>query len=57
MLVGYVVKLLAIIVLYVYMWRENKSRDAAGLTDEKAAVEAGMHDLTEIDNKGFRYSL
>ncbi|ETS74163.1 hypothetical protein PFICI_14029 [Pestalotiopsis fici W106-1] len=57
MLVGYVVKLLSIAVLYLYMWRENKRRDAAGWTDEKAAVEAGMHDLTEIDNKGFRYSL
>lgn len=57
MLVGYVVKLLSIVVLYLYMWRENKRRDAAGWNDEKAAVEAGMHDLTEIDNKGFRYSL
>ncbi|KAK6222625.1 hypothetical protein LQW54_000805 [Pestalotiopsis sp. IQ-011] len=57
MLVGYVVKLLSIVVLYLYMWRENKRRDAAGLTDEKNAIEAGMHDLTELDNKGFRYSL
>lgn len=57
MLIGYTVKLLCVIVLYVYMWRENKKRDAEGTSDEKAAVEAGMHDLTEIDNKGFRYSL
>lgn len=57
MLVGYVVKLLSIVVLYIYMWRENKRRDAAGQADEQAAVEAGMHDLTEIDNQGFRYSL
>lgn len=57
MLVGYVVKLLSIVVLYLYMWRENKRRDAAGFTDEKNAIEAGMHDLTELDNKGFRYSL
>lgn len=57
MLVGYVVKLLSVITLYVYMWRENKRRDAAGETDEKTAVEAGMQDQTELDNKGFRYSL
>ncbi|KAI1162945.1 allantoate permease [Nemania serpens] len=57
MLVGYTVKLVSIIVLYIYMWRVNVARDAAGPTDEKAAVEAGMHDQTELDNKGFRYSL
>jgi hypothetical protein len=57
MLVGYTIKLLAVLVLYAYMWRENKKRDAAGPADEKAAVEAGMHDVTELDNKGFRYSL
>ncbi|CAJ2504566.1 Uu.00g119600.m01.CDS01 [Anthostomella pinea] len=37
MLVGYTVKLVMIIVLYVYMWRVNKARDAMGPTDEKAA--------------------
>ncbi|KAI1328667.1 allantoate permease [Xylariaceae sp. FL0255] len=57
MLVGYSVKLVSVIVLYVHMWRENKARDAAGPIDEKAAVEAGMHDRTELDNKGFRYTL
>jgi hypothetical protein len=64
MLVGYCVKLLAVIVLYVYMWSENKKRDresASGIhlteEEEKAAVEAGMQDATEIDNKGFRYIL
>ncbi|KAI1427134.1 allantoate permease [Xylaria sp. FL1777] len=57
MLVGYTTKLICIIVLYIYMWRENKARDAAGAIDEKAAVEAGMHDQTELENKGFRYSL
>jgi hypothetical protein len=64
MLVGYTVKLLAVLVLYAYMWSVNKKRDeqsASGihLTDqeEKAAVEAGMLDVTEIDNKGFRYML
>ncbi|KAH8662508.1 allantoate permease [Xylariales sp. PMI_506] len=57
MLIGYTVKLLSVVVLYVYMYRENKRRDAEGATDESEAVEAGMHDITEIDNKGFRYTL
>lgn len=57
MLVGYSVKLAAVIVLYIYMYRSNKARDAAGAVDERAAIDAGMHDMTEIDNKGFRYSL
>ncbi|KAI1307487.1 allantoate permease [Xylaria venustula] len=57
MLVGYTAKLLCIVALYIYMWRENARRDAAGAINEKAAVEAGMLDQTELDNKGFRYSL
>ncbi|KAF1973297.1 MFS general substrate transporter [Bimuria novae-zelandiae CBS 107.79] len=64
MLIGYCIKLLMVLVLYAYMWSVNKQRDcesASGihLTDEeeKAAVEAGMLDVTEIDNKGFRYIL
>ncbi|KAI0468932.1 allantoate permease [Xylaria cf. heliscus] len=57
MLVGYSVKLVSIIVLYIYMWRSNVARDAAGVTDEKAAIEAGMHDQTELENLGFRYTL
>jgi len=57
MLVGYSVKLVSILVLYVYMYRENKRRDALGPADEKAAIELGMQDVTELDNPGFRYSL
>lgn len=64
MLVGYSVKLAAVCVLYFYMWSVNKKRDreaaASGLTsdeEEKAAIESGMHDMTELDNKGFRYVL
>ncbi|KAF3038878.1 hypothetical protein E8E11_000524 [Didymella keratinophila] len=64
MLIGYSVKLVAVLVLFVYMWSVNKKRDresASGtqLTEEEMneAVEAGMHDVTEIDNKGFRYIL
>jgi hypothetical protein len=64
MLIGYSIKLVAVLMLFAYMWSVNKKRDreSAGgihLTDEeeKVAVEAGMHDVTEIDNKGFRYIL
>ena len=68
MLIGYVIKLLAISVLYVYMWSINKKRDreqavdGSGPLDEKERVrrqgiEYGMHDMTELDNKYFRYVL
>ena len=77
MLVGYSVKLAAVLVLYAYMYTSNKRRDqeaarelAAASTQsgsqdeilqhqklESEAVEAGMRDMTELDNKGFRYIL
>ena len=72
MLVGYVVKLLAISVLYLYMWRQNAQRDrqqqVSGEGGERLAteqdakvrsegIEGGMLDMTEIDNVHFRYSL
>lgn len=64
MLVGYSVKLAAVIVLYIYMYRVNKSRDAEQAArgelseeEERQAIEKGMLDQTEIDNKGFRYIL
>ncbi|KAH7317157.1 major facilitator superfamily domain-containing protein [Stachybotrys elegans] len=57
MVVGYTVKLLAIVVLYIYMYRANKARDLKYPGQEAEAIDAGMHDITEIDNKGFRYSL
>lgn len=64
MLAGYTIKLVSIIVLYVYMYSVNKRRDrlaaAEGTASDeelKEAVEKGMHDMTELDNKGFRYSL
>ncbi|OAP59785.1 hypothetical protein AYL99_04787 [Fonsecaea erecta] len=64
MLVGYTIKLVAIVVLYVYMFLENKRRDreaavsgVVDLDEEKEAIERGMHDVTELDNKGFRYTL
>lgn len=64
MLIGYSIKLAAVLVLFAYMWSVNKNRDresASGIhmtdAEEQAAVEAGMLDATEIDNKGFRYIL
>lgn len=64
MLVGYSIKLSMVIVLYFYMYSVNKKRDheaaaqgAVSDEEEKAAIERGMHDVTEIDNKGFRYVL
>ncbi|KAH7118846.1 major facilitator superfamily domain-containing protein [Dendryphion nanum] len=64
MLIGYCIKLCMVLVLYFYMWSENKKRDresASGIhltpEEEKVAIEEGMHDVTEIDNKGFRYIL
>nr|OQO25007.1 hypothetical protein B0A51_06856 [Rachicladosporium sp. CCFEE 5018] len=64
MLVGYSVKLTAVIVLYVYMWTVNKKRDREATIEgesteeiERAAIDRGMHDVTELDNKGFRYVL
>lgn len=54
MLIGYSVKLLMVVVLYVYMWSANKKRDRAmtaqgTLSDEeeKAAIERGMHDVSQ----------
>ncbi len=64
MLIGYIIKLVSIIVLYLYMYLANKKRDSEaatsgvdGIDEEKEAIERGMHDVTELDNKGFRYSL
>ena len=64
MLVGYMVKLTMVVVLYVYMWTANKNRDKAAAAlgvdryeQEKAGIEQGMHDVTELDNPNFRYAL
>ncbi|RYP71556.1 hypothetical protein DL771_004682 [Monosporascus sp. 5C6A] len=48
---------IAILALCVYMYRANKARDAAGPAAERAVMEPGMHNVTELDNPGFRYSL
>ena len=60
MLISYSIKLAMVFVLYAHMWMFNKKRDRKQATipvDEKKAIELGMHDVTEIDNKGFRYIL
>lgn len=64
MLVGYSVKLAMVVVLYIYMYSSNKKRDAEQAVrgevseeEEREAVEKGMMDMTEIDNRGFRYIL
>jgi hypothetical protein len=64
MLVGFTCKLIAILVLYWYMWTENKRRDREQAErgdlrelEDREAVEQGMHDITELDNNGFRYTL
>ncbi|KAK8128090.1 hypothetical protein PG984_009198 [Apiospora sp. TS-2023a] len=63
-LTGYSIKTIMVAVLYVYMWTINEKRDREALEEghlpgeeEKQAVELGMQDVTELDNKGFRYSL
>lgn len=64
MLTGYSVKLAMVVVLYIFMWRSNKARDREQATrgelndeEERRAIEDGMHDMTELDNRGFRYTL
>ncbi|KAH8678476.1 major facilitator superfamily domain-containing protein [Xylariales sp. PMI_506] len=65
MLVGFTLKTVFLLVLYAYMWSANKKRDreaaAAGTLESEAevreAIEKGMLDVTELDNKGFRYAL
>lgn len=64
MLVGYTVKLLSVVVLYIYMYGVNKKRDREAAAQgasveeiERAGVERGMHDMTELENPAFRYNL
>ena len=60
MLAWYCVKLAMTVILYIYMYSVNKKRDreiarGQGLSEEKKeAIELGVHDVTEIDNKEFR---
>ncbi|KAI1348664.1 MFS general substrate transporter [Xylaria sp. FL0043] len=64
-LIGYSVKTLMVVILYLYMWAVNKKRDREAsisgselpAEQEKDAIERGMQDVTELDNPGFRYVL
>lgn len=61
MLAGYCVKLAMTVIFYIYAYPVNKRRDrkiarGQGLSEEeKESIELGVHDVTKIDNKGFRY--
>lgn len=40
------------------MFNRKRDREQAGNpVDEKETIELGMHDVTELDNRGFRYTL
>ncbi|KAH8884898.1 MFS transporter [Thozetella sp. PMI_491] len=64
-LIGYSIKTVMVVILYLYMWSVNKARDREvarsgsqmSPEEEREAIEKGMQDVTEIDNKGFRYVL
>ncbi|KAF2771895.1 hypothetical protein EJ03DRAFT_372461 [Teratosphaeria nubilosa] len=58
-MVGYCVKTVMVVVLYIYMWSVNIRRDrSAAMSNnaqtaaekEKEGIENGMHDMTELDN-------
>jgi len=59
MLIAFSVKLFLTLLLTTHLWLFNRKRDQEQEVevDEKEAIEFGMHDVTEIDNKGFRYML
>ncbi|KAJ7197770.1 major facilitator superfamily domain-containing protein [Mycena pura] len=66
MMAGYVIKTACHLALALYMWRSNRMRDRAAAAagedlpeEERArrAEEEGMRDVTEADNKWFRYVL
>ncbi|KAI0190643.1 major facilitator superfamily domain-containing protein [Xylaria flabelliformis] len=58
LLVGYGIKLVCHLILLVYMFSVNRHRDSTyGLQNKAASDEAGMNDLTEFQNKDFRYVL
>ncbi|KAF8193860.1 MFS general substrate transporter [Mycena galopus ATCC 62051] len=66
MMAGYVVKLVCHLILSFYMWNSNRLRDRDAVESgdktsheerERLAEEQGMKDVTEFDNKWFRYVL
>ena len=58
LLVGYAIKCGCHFGLLAYMFFENRRRDRNyGPADKQASNEAGMRDMTEFENKDFRYVL
>ncbi|KAL3497167.1 major facilitator superfamily domain-containing protein [Aspergillus germanicus] len=58
LLVGYAIKLGCHLLLLAYMFTVNRSRDKQyGPANKGASDEAGMRDLTEFENRDFRYVL
>jgi sugar phosphate permease len=58
LLVGYSIKLLCHLALLGYMFFSNRRRDSKyGRPDKERSDEAGMQDMTEYQNKDFRYVL
>jgi cyanate permease len=58
MLGGYVGKTICHLVLWAYMWYDNKRRDRVyGEADPVIAADNGMKGMTEIENTHFRYVL
>ncbi|KAJ6494230.1 MFS general substrate transporter [Mycena sanguinolenta] len=66
MMAGYVVKTVCHLLLGFYMWNSNRLRDRDAISSgenippeerERLAEEEGMKDVTEFDNKWFRYVL
>lgn len=47
MLVGYVIKLLAIVALYLYMYSENKRRDRDAASAALSISQTGREETTE----------
>ncbi|KAI3334014.1 major facilitator superfamily domain-containing protein [Ustulina deusta] len=58
LLVGYSIKFVCHLALLVYMFYVNRYRNETyGPQNKEASDEAGMNDLTEFQNKDFRYVL
>ncbi|KAI0975708.1 major facilitator superfamily domain-containing protein [Xylaria arbuscula] len=58
LLVGYSIKFVCHLLLLVYLYSVNRYRDRTyGPQNKEASDEAGMNDLTEFQNKDFRYVL
>ncbi|KAI0201394.1 MFS general substrate transporter [Astrocystis sublimbata] len=56
--VGYTIRAACLFVLLIHMFFANRLRDKKyGPQDKKASDEAGMSDMTEFENKNFRYVL